>query len=286
MLRRKTQRTHHDGTAEALQVGATGAETTIEPISYDVPLTPQPNKTSCWAASMAMIESYRRSREVPRRPPQAAAGLAEEVGLSIDHIYRWSQLEAAKDHFEFEEVTITGTHYPTAEKWRVWLQEYGPLYVTIRGAPSHAIIVRGISGSLTPTGSQLDILNPWDINETFDDDPLEFNPPNQGAHLTMTVDELNERFNGGDLSHLSVYDDWRILYQPALRWSSVEPTGEARPVRRWMAGVPADMAGFKRCIVDRAIDEYLYWHSNPGPTRHNRAWWETDTHVENRLRAY
>ena len=280
------QRTHHDGTAEAVQVGA-GESQVLEPIFYDVPLIPQPNKASCWAAAMAMIESYRRSREIPTRPPLTAADLAEEVVLNLDQIYRWSQLEAAKDHFNFEEIPITGTHYPTAEKWRVWLQEYGPLYVTIEGSPSHAIIMRGISGSLTATGSQLDILNPWDINETFDDDPLEFNPPNQGAHMTMTVEELNERFNGGDLRHLAVYDDWRVLYQPALRWSSVAPTGEQSRARRWIEGVPPDMAAFKREIVSRAINEYRDWHTNSGG-RSNWAWWESDNErfVINRLSDY
>jgi len=269
------QRTSNDGTAEALQVGAAGDEATIEPIFYDVPLIPQPNETSCWAAAMAMIESFRRSREEPGHPPLTVEALAEEASLSLDQQYSWDDLEEVKEHFGFLDVQIRGAEYPIAEKWRTWLQEYGPLYVTIHGDPSHAIIVRGISGNLTQTGCQLDILNP--------------SPPNRGAHLPMTVAELNEQFNRGNLSHLAVYNDWRILYHPDLIWASVEPTGEvspAPPVRTWMTGVP-DMSAFKADLVNQAIDEYEYWHRTGGPAgRAGNARWEDDTEMEPRLRQY
>lgn len=223
----RAQRTLQNGAAEAVHIGPAETESTIEPIFYDVPLIPQPNKTSCWAAAMAMIESYRRSIEEPWNLPLTAEGLAEEADFSLDQSYGWDRLEAVKEHFGFEDIALRGVGYPTAEKWRTWLQEYGPLYVTIQGTPSHAIVVRGISGDVTSTGSRVDILNPLDTDEIFDDHPTDFDPPNRGSHQTMSVDELNEAFSSGSLRHLSVYDNWRVLYHPALEPSSISvpPTG-------------------------------------------------------------
>ena len=257
------QRTSNDGTNETFQVEAAGEETPIDPIFHNVTLIPQPNERSCWAAAMAMIESYRRSRAGIEPSLLSAQGLADAVGLDLDETYDWDALDEVKEHFDFQDVTITGSTYPDADKWRRWLQEYGPLYVTVHGDPSHAIIVRGISGNLTPQGCRLDILDP--------------SPPNIGAHLPMTVAELNEEFNRGGLSYLVEYNQWRILYHPDNGRSFVEPTGEAGSV--WMTGVP-NMRTFKSDLVSAAIQEYEFWHSNnfSGDPRFqtNNAWWETD----------
>lgn len=222
-------RNDKDGTSETLKV-SNAEEVSLESIFYDVPLVPQPNKTSCWAAAMAMLESYRRSVKQSASLTVSAEALAEEVGYVLDQSYGWDRLEAVKDYFELEEIPLSGSHYPAAAQWRSWLGDRGPLYVTIDGAPTHAIIVRGISGDGTSVGSRLDILNPWDTNTTFDADEVDFNPPNTGTSSNPTVEALNKRFNGGDLNDLSFYKNWRILYQPALKSASgtIAPTGQPR----------------------------------------------------------
>ncbi|MEU0485712.1 N-acetylmuramoyl-L-alanine amidase [Streptosporangium sp. NPDC006013] len=217
--------TRPDGTRESVEVRPTG-EPPMEAVHYDVPLVPQPNKTACWAASMAMIESYRRSRERQQSVTVSAAELAEEVGYPLEQSYGWDRLESVKDFYDFDEIPLTGTQYPSATQWRSWLAAHGPLYVTVGGEPSHAIVVHGISGDATPDGSRLEILDAWDINTAFDDDPTQFNPPNTGARLTLTVTELNGRFNEGGLSTLALYENWRILYQPTNSpTATIAPSG-------------------------------------------------------------
>lgn len=234
--------TRPDGTRESVEV-APGGQSAFRPIHYEVPLIPQPNKTSCWAASMAMIESYRRSHERQQTVVVTAAELADQVGYSLEQSYGWDRLESVKDFFDFDEIRLTGTQFPTAQQWRSWLAAYGPLYVTVAGAPSHAIIVHGISGDGTAEGSRLDLLDPWDVNTSFDSDPTQFNPPNQGARLNPTVTELNARLNAGDLDTLALYEDWRILYQPANSPAAL--------------GVPPSGAGTTRVLRVRTLNRLL-----------------------------
>ncbi len=210
------QRTDTNGTTESLQVSSSEATEDIETIFYDVPLIPQPDSNSCWIATMAMIDSYRRRRNDPESELLTVTALAEELELSLDETYSWADLEAAKERLGFEYVRLGAEgrdQPPSPDKWKTWIQVHGPLYITVEGDPSHAIVVHGIRGNLTLTGCYLDILNPA--------------PVNQGRPESLTVAELNEAFTTGDLSHLAVYSNWRILYHPDLRWASVETTGEA-----------------------------------------------------------
>jgi len=176
-------------------------------VAYDVVLTPQPDKLSCWAASMTMLVSFRRQQSID---PET---LANEVGQSLRTSYGWDMLEAVKDHFGFVDIPLpsNASLYETPQQWYDWLSQYGPLWVTIIGAPSHAIIVKGIHGDLTPAGTTIDILNPWDINTTFDSDEIDFNPTNNGVAYTQNFNDFTESF--GELE-LDNYGDWRVLYLP------------------------------------------------------------------------
>lgn len=176
--------------------------------SYDVMLEPQPDKLSCWAGSMAMLVGYQRQQSVP---PES---LAEEVGRSLRTSYGWDMLEDVKDHFGFQDISLpsNASLYVSPQQWADWLSAYGPLWVTVVGAPSHAIIVKGIQGDLTPEGTTVDILNPWDINTAFDGDAIDFNPPNTGLSYTQSFADFTADF--GNLA-LDNYGDWRVLYLPA-----------------------------------------------------------------------
>ena len=222
--------THSDGSTEEVQVSSGGPQQQ-EPIHYDVALVPQPNKTSCWAAAMAMLEGYRRSMAASASMVLSAADLAAEVGYSLEQSYGWDRLEDVKDFYGFKDIQLVGSQYPTAAQWRQWLRERGPLYVTVVGEPSsHAIVIHGIAGDETATGARVEVLDPWDISQTFDSDPTVFNPPNEGTAITLSVDELNRKFNGGDLSKLAIFEDWRILYLPGLEANAgtTAPTGAAK----------------------------------------------------------
>lgn len=176
-------------------------------VTYDVSLIPQPDKLSCWAASMAMILSFRRQASF--MPEQ----LANEVGLSLRTSYGWDMLESVKSHFAFEDIALpsNASLYPSPDQWSSWLSTYGPLWVTIIGAPSHAIVVYGATGDLTPDGTQMLINNPWDTSTSFSSDPIDFDPPNNGISYQQSFSDLAADF--GNLG-LPDYGSWRVLYLP------------------------------------------------------------------------
>lgn len=177
-------------------------------VSYDVPLIPQPDKASCWCGSMAMLVSYHR--QASYLPEQ----LAQDVGLSLRTSYGWDELEAVKDGFGFVAIELpsNASLYPEPAQWADWLSALGPLWVTTIGAPSHAIIVRGISGDLTPEGTVMEINNPWDTTAAFSDDEIEFDPPNEGLAYRQTFADFANDF--GNLQ-LDDYGSWRVIYLPA-----------------------------------------------------------------------
>ncbi|MBO9619422.1 MAG: hypothetical protein J7539_10345 [Niabella sp.] len=183
----------------------------FSPISYDVPLIPQPNKLACWAASMAMILGYKRQQSVD---PES---LANEVGASLRTSYSWELLESVRDHFGFQsviEVPSDACVYYPPQQWHDWLENYGPLWFTFIWASggSHALVLKGISGDGTESGTYFEIQNPWDINTTFDSDAVDFNPANNGTSQHMPF--LNFANTFGDLGYDAAHANFRIMYLP------------------------------------------------------------------------
>lgn len=189
--------------AQALEVAL--ANMTVD-LSYPVDLIPQPDKLSCWAASMAMLLVYRRNK-VSLTPEF----LAREVGRSLRTSYSWDMLKAVRQHYQFKEVSLPSnlSFVPPPADWHQWLEQFGPLWVTVAGNPSHAIVVHGISGDLTPAGTHIRLLNPWDDRVKFDDDPIDFHPANQGHADTYRFEEFARLFGTMGLSD---YGHWRVLY--------------------------------------------------------------------------
>ena len=142
-----------------------------------------------------------------------AEQLANDVGRSLRTSYGWDELEAVKDKFGFKEISLpsNASLYPSPQQWSDWLNDYGPLWVTTVGAPSHAIVVRGIKGDLTPDGTQVLINNPWDTSATFSNDEIDFNPANNGLQYQQSFTQLATDF--GTLA-LDDYGSWRVMYLP------------------------------------------------------------------------
>jgi hypothetical protein len=213
---------------------------------YEVPLIAQPDKLSCWAASMAMLVSYQRSASMT---PES---LAEEVGRSLRTSYGWDMLEDVKDYFGFQEIPLpsNASLYPSPEQWCQWLGEYGPLWVTTVGAPSHAIVVCGLYGDglygdgqygdLTPAGTTIEVLNPWDTSQTFSSDEIDFDPPNFGSAYAQTFESFAADFG---MLGLADYGNWRVLYLPGTAVSRISPahkqTRSAAPTAPAVPALPA-----------------------------------------------
>jgi hypothetical protein len=156
---------------------------------------------------MAMLVSYRRSTML------SPEGLANEVDRSLKTSYGWDMLNDAKDYFGFKDISLpsNASLYPSPDQWYKWLKQYGPLWVTVKGGPSHAIIVTGITGDLTPGGTTMSVLNPWDHSKKFDSNPIEFTPPNFGTSYTRPFKAFASDFGNMELGD---YGEWRILYLP------------------------------------------------------------------------
>jgi Papain-like cysteine protease AvrRpt2 len=98
-------------------------------LDYPVPLIPQPDKPSCWAGSMAMLVSYRRNASI------SPENLANEVNRTLRTSYGWDMLEDVKSYFGFQDVSLPSNTslYPLPQQWYDWMNQYGPLWVTIVG---------------------------------------------------------------------------------------------------------------------------------------------------------
>jgi hypothetical protein len=174
---------------------------------YQVPLIPQPDKLSCWAASMAMLLSYKRNASFT---PQS---LARQVSRDLRTSYSWSMLEQVKNYFGFRDIALPSNTslYLSPKQWSQWLSTYGPLWVTVVGNPSHAIIVHGLRGDCTPGRTSINVLNPWNTNTRFTSDPVDFYPSNSGLAYTQSFNNFAANFG---LLGLSNYSSWRVLYLP------------------------------------------------------------------------
>ncbi|MGY3264874.1 N-acetylmuramoyl-L-alanine amidase [Lysobacter sp. HA35] len=192
-------------------------------VEHRVTLVPQPDKNACWAASMAMLKSFRSDASFD---PEA---FVHEAGGSLATSYGWDQLERVRDHYGFRviEQPSNASLYHTPTQWAQWLRDFGPLWVVIVGAP-HAVVVSGIRGDLNdPAATELYVLNPWDTTTAFDNDPVAFNPPNRGFEGWMSFDSFAADF--GNMAEPD-YGNWRVLHLPAAA-AQAQSLGAGRTYR-------------------------------------------------------
>lgn len=180
-----------------------------EAVEHRVALVPQPDKNACWAASMAMLKSFRSDASFD---PEA---FVREAGGSLATSYGWDQLERVRDHYGFRviEQPSNASVYHAPAQWAQWLRDFGPLWVVIVGAP-HAVVVSGIRNPADPAAAEVYVLNPWDTNTAFDNDPIAFNPPNRGHEGWMPFEAFAADF--GNMAEPD-YGNWRVLHLPASR---------------------------------------------------------------------
>ena len=201
---------------------------------YAVGLIPQPDKNSCWAASMAMLYGFRRNMSLT---PEA---LAKDVGASLATSYGWDLLQAVRKTYGFEMIgqPDNTSLYHSPQQWEDWLKTYGPLWVVIVGAP-HAVVLAGISGNASdPKSVKVKILNPWDTRVAFDNDPVAFNPPNNGYADWLPFEQFASDF--GNMAEAN-YGNWRVLHLPAAATTSQSLGMRRRPgVRSLEATLPVN----------------------------------------------
>lgn len=200
------------------------------PVQHPVVLQAQPDKRSAWSAAMAMLLHFRR------RPGADPASVAERIG--VDHLLRHDAeaLSRAQQHLGFARVAEADRdrlRQPGA--WAHWLHSHGPLWCGVLGT-RHAMVVNGLSGPVdAPQNVQVSVLNPWDMQATFDADPVSFRPANRGSTAALPfprfVDEFL-RMAGGDAER------WVLLHLPA------KSPAQASGVDDGLADPPAPVQAF------------------------------------------
>ncbi len=215
-------------------------------VEHSVALVPQPDKNACWAASMAMLKSFRGDASFD---PEA---FVREAGGSLSTSYSWDQLERVRDHYGFRviEQPSNTSLYHAATQWAQWLRDFGPLWVVIVGAP-HAVVVSGIRGDLADAAAvEVYVLNPWDTTTAFDNDAIAFNPPNRGHEGWMSFEEFAADF--GNMAEPD-YGNWRILHLPASSTLTDAVTQAIEPTRvpGTQMSVAHGTAGANRWMLDQ-----------------------------------
>lgn len=126
-------------------------------VRHNVQLIPQTSNMSCWAASAAMLVSWRDSISIDDRTIAAGINYWTQYLDGLDpedvHMFRaWGLVEETPQSF-------------TVEAFRGMLENYGPLWVAADADPGQAVaahvrVVTGINGDGTPRGTFLTINDP------------------------------------------------------------------------------------------------------------------------------
>jgi len=134
-------------------------------MNYNVPLVPQPTNFSCWAASIAMILSWKRNQSIA---PQT---IAANVG-GINYMPQFKRGLNPNDKYILQRngFELDAPQCYTPQAVQRLLSLYGPLWVATAVPSPHIRVVTGVSGGM------LSINDPW--------------PPKKGAQYKRTIQEF------------------------------------------------------------------------------------------------
>ncbi len=151
-------------------------------VNYSVPLIPQPTDVSCWAASLAMVVSYRDSASY------APETIAQQSGMDIAGSYGWPDIRNAVSTWG---LNTEGPACGLADYWATLLSNHGPIWIVEVGNPNHAVVVVGVNGDGTQEGTTVTLNNPW--------------PPNAGVVETKTFQQFENDFEWATANAQIVY---------------------------------------------------------------------------------
>ncbi|ETN95488.1 DUF2272 domain-containing protein [Zhouia amylolytica] len=268
----QAQRTDADGTHEAIDVRPPEGSHPIN-VNFQVEGIVQP-PMGCWATVATMMMNWKLRSSNPIQEVLRMAGdnlNPPNENYYVDMFNNATGLPASE-----KEQFITALNMEamppasyTIQQYYDWLSHYGPLWVTVdadssEGFSPHALLLFGMEGDLN---NQNDVtfkfINPADGQEQFE-----------------YFEDFIEMFEQ------MVTDNSGSLFFQIVRFAEAIPQlseGQG-PSITWMNGVPSNMTTFKDTLKNRAISEYEFWHN--GGFHTGDAFWETESHVEQRLRDY
>ncbi|CAN5492831.1 hypothetical protein BH11BAC1_BH11BAC1_26360 [soil metagenome] len=133
-------------------------------INYDVPLIPQIDKTSCWAASSAMILSSVTQSSV------SVQSIKDKVNTSLPAVDITNGLFPDDTKAVGDLLGLTFDYpqcYGVAGFADLLKRAKGPVAFVVENGDGgvHAIIINGMKGDGTPEGTNVEYLDPWPPNK-------------------------------------------------------------------------------------------------------------------------
>ena len=117
------------------------------PVDWSVPYVAQTERMSCWAASTAMVMSWRANATYTEQQILDYFSEFGTDGMDADQCHQLAQTLGMR---------VLAEMCRTPEAWDQTLQA-GPVMV---GIPGHWIVLAGLSGDLTDAGTTVHILDP------------------------------------------------------------------------------------------------------------------------------
>jgi hypothetical protein len=177
--------------ADVADVAAITARATPFRVITNVPLVPQGPGLSCHAAACASLVAWRDEVSADSADVAAGTGYWEK--------YAEGRTASYPDVFGvFDLATASDGAPPSAAALRDLLDTKGPLFAAASPPAEHAVIVSGITGDGTTSGTVVDVVDPWAAGMTT------YSAPNPGSTYSVPHATLLDRLGAGPEHHLVV----------------------------------------------------------------------------------
>lgn len=170
---------------------APAAPTRAFRVMTDVPLVAQGPGTSCHAAACASMVAWRDEVSPDTAALAAATGYWERYAEGRTAVY--------PDVFEaFGLNAVTIGKPPSPAELRNLVDTSGPLFVAASPPGEHAVVVAGLAGDGTETGTVVDVADPWAVGMTT------YSAPNPGSRYSVPYATVLESVGTGPEHHLVI----------------------------------------------------------------------------------
>ena len=153
-------------------------------VMTDVPLVAQAPGLSCHAAACASMVAWRDEVAPDTAALAAAGGYWERYADGRTAVYP-DVLEV----FGLGNASIGKP--PSAAELRELIDTQGPLFVAAAPPGEHAVVVTGLAGDGTATGTVIDVVDPWAVGMTT------YSAPNPGSRYSVPYATLLESVGAG-----------------------------------------------------------------------------------------
>ena len=137
-----------------------------------VPSIRQPSANTCWAAATTTLFGWYRGNDslnihdfLNELSNKTFVNLFDQ-DVNSQGKHRGINVNEARQLYDLLGLQTIDQFNPTVGQWEQYLRDFGPLYINIgfrQGNAFHAVVIEGIEGNGTPTGTKLYIHDPLSI---------------------------------------------------------------------------------------------------------------------------